>query len=138
MASLRTAVRTCSQLPRALFARLPWYPTLVAPLLYTHKQPCLCLCCEGVRLKAFSGPGLYKAIASPYVNGGSGTTTWTLDAFMWGRRIPAGEFVWVARDVRRDEKGGHLDAAVIWLLEDGADFSRETRLCTSKRWLEPA
>lgn len=102
-------------------------------LPYHHKQPCGCVNCEDVRLLAFRGPGIYKA---QLVYGGA--VTWTLDAFVWGRRIPSGQLVSVERDVLRHEKGGHLDAVVVWLLEDGADFGKRSRLCTSKRWLEPA
>jgi len=72
------------------------------------------------------------------MGGGSGTTTWTLDRFSWGRRVNPGQLVWVERRVVDPEPGYHIHGAVVWLLEDGADFSKRSRLCTSLNWLEPA
>jgi hypothetical protein len=101
-------------------------------LQYLHEQPCSCTSCEHIRRCAYRGPGAYRAV------GAHGAATWTLDAFLWGPAIPAGQLVYVQREVKRSEKGGHVEGVVIWPLEDGADFSKATRLCTSKRWLEPA
>ena len=107
-------------------------------LPYVHIQPCGCVCCEAVRVGAFRGKGLYRAIPAHHQPTVSGTTTWTLKRFEWGFKVPPGELVWVEREVKRAEKGGHLDAVVIWLVESEADFERRSDLCTSKRWLVPA
>src|SRR5690606_23847221 len=83
-------------------------------LPYAHAQPCNCVCCETVRVEAFRGPGLYQAIGRRDAPSHSGTTTWTLDAFLWGLSVPPGQLVWVEREVLREEKGGHLKGVVVW------------------------
>lgn len=59
-------------------------------LEYVHGQPCNCTNCEWVRLKAFHGPGVYKSIGVKWDPPTSGTTTWTLDAFLRGKAVPIG------------------------------------------------
>lgn len=107
-------------------------------LSYAHRQPCHCVSCENVRANAYAGPGLYRAIGTVDHPNRSGTTCWTLDRFAWGAHVPPRELVWVERELRAGEPGEHVDGVVIWLLEDGANFTQASRLCTSKKWLEPA
>lgn len=110
---------------------------------YVHAQPCGCTNCEGVRLNWHTGSGLYKAIArEARMGGGSGTTTWTLDKFEWGERIEVGELIYVVRDLVPGEAGYDrwhpCEVLIIPLDGKGDRFARGPRLCTKKKWIEPA
>ncbi len=110
---------------------------------YVHKQPCGCTNCDGVRMDWHTGPGTYKAIAmDERMGGGSRTTTWTLERFVWGERIAVGELIYVVRDLEPHEAGydkWHPSGVLIIPL-DGKEgrFSRAPYICTSKKWIEPA
>lgn len=76
------------------------------------------------------------------MGGGNGTTTWTLERFVWGESIAVGELIYVVRDLVPGEPGGennHIDGVLIIPLDGREDrFIRSPYLCTSKKWLEPA
>ncbi len=92
-----------------------------------------------MRERAFSGPGLYKAIRGHRDPKISGTATWTTRSFVWGERIPAGSLVWVERELREGEPGSHLRGVIVYVLDGEAErFNRPSELCTSVKWLEPA
>jgi hypothetical protein len=101
-------------------------------LQYHHKEPCDCVNCENVRLKAWHGPGLYKAK-------GKGTTTWKLGVFLWDVKLAPGQLFYVVRELERGEPGWHLDA-VAGVIVDGKEgrWVEGPKTCTSKKWLEPA
>ena len=110
---------------------------------YIHEQPCGCTNCDAVREQWHTGPGLYKAVArEPRMGGGSRTTTWTLDRFVWGEEIVVGELIYVVRDLVPGEEGydpWHPGEVLIIPL-DGKDdrFKYGLQMCTKKRWMEPA
>lgn len=110
---------------------------------YVHEQPCGCTNCDAVREQWHTGPGLYKAIPrDPRTGGGSMTTTWTLDRFVWGEQIESGELIYVVRDLVPGEKGyDHwhpCEVLIIPLDGKGNRFARAPHMCTKKKWIEPA
>jgi hypothetical protein len=108
---------------------------------YIHEQPCGCTHCVMIRKNWHTGPGTYRAIASKYDKNG-GTTTWTLDAVIWGEKLAPGSLIYVVRDLKEDEEGGQrnwLDGVLIIPLDGKPGrFDKAPHLCTSKAWIEPA